>query len=244
MDRPRADALAALVSGSSDIILTVDAAGIIVYCSRAVERSLGFSAEELTGTSLLDLLSPDGTALGSVIRLLIGGADLGPQLMRGQGVNGGWRRFDVVGSRLPDGSTLGSVTFSARDVTDRHGAGWAPGAPDLHIETIVDTAREGVWQLDARGCVTYLSKRMAEILGAPAEEVVGRRIYDFIDATERPAMQDHLDVRRQGEGETYEQTPPVPRWQGDCRPHRRQPPLRAARPLHRVRCPGDRRHET
>ena len=40
---------------------------------------------------------------------------------------------------------------------------------------IVDTAYEGIWVLDERGIITYANPRIAEIAGAPLEELVGRR---------------------------------------------------------------------
>ena len=45
---------------------------------------------------------------------------------------------------------------------------------------IVETAAEGVWQIDEDEVTTFVNPRLAEILGLPMEEIVGRSAYDFI----------------------------------------------------------------
>lgn len=52
----------ALVEGSADIVLTVNAAGKILYASRAVEEMLGFDSQELIGKSWLDFIADSDRA--------------------------------------------------------------------------------------------------------------------------------------------------------------------------------------
>jgi len=49
----------ALLENSADILLLLDSAGQIVYCSAASKALLGYTPEELTGICALELIHPD-----------------------------------------------------------------------------------------------------------------------------------------------------------------------------------------
>ena len=51
---------------------------------------------------------------------------------------------------------------------------------------ILDTAHEGVWLIDAQARTTYINRRMAEILGCPPEEILGRTVLDFVYEDDLP----------------------------------------------------------
>ncbi len=70
---------------------------------------------------------------------------------------------------------------------------------------IVDTAREGIWELGPDTLTTFVNARMAEMLGYSEKEMIGRAASDFMFDED---MIDHLkimDSRRQGLPENFEQ---------------------------------------
>ncbi len=70
---------------------------------------------------------------------------------------------------------------------------------------IVDTANEGIWELDAEFHIIFFNPRMSEILGYSSEEMMGRRITDFVPPKEVSAYEHHLKDRRYGHDGHYEQ---------------------------------------
>jgi len=46
---------------------------------------------------------------------------------------------------------------------------------------IVDTANEGIWMVDDNSKITFVNRRMAEMLGYSLEDMIGRSTNDFID---------------------------------------------------------------
>jgi PAS domain S-box-containing protein len=46
---------------------------------------------------------------------------------------------------------------------------------------IVDTANEGIWMVDENSRITFVNRRMAEMLGYSAEEMIGRSTSDFME---------------------------------------------------------------
>ncbi len=53
---------------------------------------------------------------------------------------------------------------------------------------IVDTALEGIWQLDSDGVTTSVNRRMADMLGLSPEQVSGQPIEGFLDAHSRAEL--------------------------------------------------------
>jgi PAS domain S-box-containing protein len=58
---------------------------------------------------------------------------------------------------------------------------------EQRFKQLVDVAQEGIWVADDRGVITYVNQRMAELLGQQNGALLGRQVYDFIDAGSRPA---------------------------------------------------------
>jgi PAS domain S-box-containing protein len=59
---------------------------------------------------------------------------------------------------------------------------------------IVETAREGVWTIDAQGGTTFVNQTMADMLGYTVEEMLRRPLRDFVRDEDWAAAESH-DVR-------------------------------------------------
>jgi PAS domain S-box-containing protein len=75
--------------------------------------------------------------------------------------------------------------------------------PDL-CRTLIETAQEGVWLLDAAGNTAYVNQRMAEMLGYTRAEMLGRPFYDFMDDRARAEARVLFERRRQGVREQHD----------------------------------------
>ena len=60
---------------------------------------------------------------------------------------------------------------------------------DARYRQIVDTAYEGVWLIDADARTLLVNERTAKLLGLDADELVGRKIVDFMDEPSRQAAE-------------------------------------------------------
>lgn len=116
---PKENAFRVLLENLSEVVVTVDAQTRLLYCSPAVEVTLGHSPEALIGTDLLTLLHPDDrTAMQRVFRLTDTEVALGPYRMRGRHADGSWHWLDLVTSKLDPAFGLGAFAVIAQDVTD------------------------------------------------------------------------------------------------------------------------------
>ncbi|MHB9022557.1 MAG: PAS domain S-box protein [Armatimonadota bacterium] len=75
---------------------------------------------------------------------------------------------------------------------------------ETQYRTIVETAQEGIWVLDRHLMTTYANKRMAEMLGYPLTEMLGRSLYDFVAPDMRAEMERQMEQRKLGGKEIYE----------------------------------------
>ena len=71
---------------------------------------------------------------------------------------------------------------------------------EQRFKQLVDGAQEGIWVADDRGVITYVNQRMAELLGHGTGSLLGRQVYDFVDASARPAAVRALARPAGGEG--------------------------------------------
>ena len=69
---------------------------------------------------------------------------------------------------------------------------------------IVETAQEGIWTLDTSVKTSYVNSRMAQILGYTAKEMLGRHLFDFMDAPARIEAEKCLERLKQGILETLD----------------------------------------
>ncbi|WEF34037.1 putative bifunctional diguanylate cyclase/phosphodiesterase [Pseudoduganella chitinolytica] len=69
---------------------------------------------------------------------------------------------------------------------------------------IVQTAREGIWELDATARTTFVNPRLADMLGYRIEDMLDRPLVDFMDAEGRSILERNIARRQQGLAERRE----------------------------------------
>ncbi|MGQ0751535.1 MAG: PAS domain S-box protein [Betaproteobacteria bacterium] len=111
----------ALIENCNDVIVVVDAAAVIKYESRGIERVLGYSPAERIGRSGLELVHPDDAARVRTAyqRILRGESQHVAVEFRMRHRDGSWRMVEGIGSGAfdIDGEKVGVVNL--HDVTER-----------------------------------------------------------------------------------------------------------------------------
>ena len=77
-------------------------------------------------------------------------------------------------------------------------------ASEEKYRNIVETANEGIALINSEGKITYLNKKMADMLGYGVEEVVNKTIWDFVEQEERSAITAKFEKRHLGNTESSE----------------------------------------
>jgi len=69
---------------------------------------------------------------------------------------------------------------------------------------IVENAHEGIWQIDNFGTSVYVNSKMSEILGYSIEEILGKKLFDFMDEEGIKAAISNLERTKKGTSEVLE----------------------------------------
>ena len=92
-----------------------------------------------------------------------------------------------------------------RELAERKEAEERLRQSEQRYRRIVDTASEGIWELDEHYATTYVNRRMAEMLGYEPQEMVGRDFREFLFEDDLASLPARIAARRQGLTEHYEQ---------------------------------------
>ena len=109
----------ALVHHSSDLITLIDADLAVRYQTPSITRLLGYSADELVGTPLVDLTHPEDrlALLGAHDETLGGAGNDTVSHLRLRHRDGSWRHVQSIHTNLLDDPDVRAVVVTTRDVT-------------------------------------------------------------------------------------------------------------------------------
>jgi len=179
--------MAALVATSTDGIMAVGIDGVVLQWNLGAERMYGYSAAEIVGqhirTIVPEVKSEELAGLMDQIRRAEPIQQIESVRKRKDG-----SLVEVSISYSPLTDAKGKVIASAaihRDISTARRAAEALRASEERYRRIVDTAYEGIWLIDVRNTTTFVNPRMAEMLGRTVDEMVGRPLFDFLDAEAR-----------------------------------------------------------
>jgi nitrogen fixation negative regulator NifL len=110
-----------LIDNALDVIVVIDAAGIVRYASPSVERILGYRPDEMVDTSTQGRLHPDDRPTIEAL-LRTGAKSPGFTVSvecRIRHQDGSWRSFEAIASNLLEHPAVAGIIVNARDVTER-----------------------------------------------------------------------------------------------------------------------------
>ncbi len=211
--------LASLIDLMPDAAVVIDENGVVVAWNRATEALTGVKAEDMLGKCnyeyaipfygerrpiLIDLVAKsekemerDYTDLQRFGDVLIGEAML---RCRGKDtyLQGRARAF-----RGNHGEYIGAIEI-LHDYTQRKRVEQALRDSEQKLRRILETTGEGFWMIDNHAITTAVNDAMCVTLARPREEIVGRSIFDFVDAQNAAIFHEQMNRRAQGEGGVYE----------------------------------------
>ena len=112
----------ALIANTGDLIVVIDAQGVITFASPSSELIFGYKPEEAVGKNFIEWIHPEDVeealiALGS--RNKIPGTAPKSILVRGRHKDGSWRYVETLGTNLLDDPAVKGIVLNVHDVTEQ-----------------------------------------------------------------------------------------------------------------------------
>jgi PAS domain S-box-containing protein len=198
--------LANIVESSNDAIGTISLEGIITSWNKGAEQVYGYSAEEVIGKTV-SILAPShlDEETKKLSEMIIKGEKVHRYETLRLRKDGKIIDVSINLSPVFDASRkLTAVSFIVRDITERKRAEEKLRESEEKYRNIVETANEGILITDNEAIITYVNKKMVDMLGYTLKEGIGRPIWGFISEEYKPIVKLNLEKRLQGLSESYE----------------------------------------
>ncbi len=173
------------IQNAADLILVINAAGIILYASPSSERIMGYTPQECVGRNFLEWVHADDMhlALASLnSRAKIPGTAQASIEVRGLHKNGNWRVIEVLGTNLLHDPAIQGIVMNMRDVTDRKTIEEQVHKSEERFRALIENSADAITLLDREGVVIYESPAAARIWNSPIDTRMGRKIFDLLDS--------------------------------------------------------------
>ncbi|AKB68187.1 PocR ligand-binding domain-containing protein [Methanosarcina mazei] len=99
-------------------------------------------------------------------------------------------------------SILSQLSYSnnklAQSLAEREALLEALSVSEEKYRNIVETANEGIALINGEGVITYVNRKMVDMLGYSVEEIVDRTIWDFVEEKRKSTVTTSFERRKQG----------------------------------------------
>ncbi|MFI7600349.1 putative bifunctional diguanylate cyclase/phosphodiesterase [Actinoplanes sp. NPDC049681] len=109
-----------LAQEANDVITIIDQKGVLLYASPRLEHALGYTPEQVVGTSVIEYIHPDDQhiAVESLTAALSRFGHRSVWQLRYRHAHGSWRWMEIVNTNLLDEPSVRGIVSTGRDITE------------------------------------------------------------------------------------------------------------------------------
>lgn len=197
-----------LFNSIDEIFFSVDMSSLkVIQISATCEKVYGYKQSEFMANYRLwfDIIHPDD-------KHIVENED--EILRRGEQINNEyrivrkdrdirWVETKIIPTLDKEGNLV-RVDGVTRDITQRKKAEVELNKSEERYRQIVETAQEGIWMIDEYNEITFVNKKMCEIIEYSSEEIMGKQIHLFVGEEGNNNIATQVEKRKQGISETYD----------------------------------------
>ena len=197
--REREAYLAAIISSSTDAIISKDLNGVITSCNEAAERIFGYSAAELIGRPIHLLIPRERYAEEDMILTKLRAGERIEHLETVRVAKDG-RELDIslsISPILNDAGEVIGVAKIARDITEQKRLARELAAQQEYFRVTLGSIGDGVIASDKDGRVTFMNSCAEELTGWLAGEAAGRplaEVFQIFNEKSRQPVENPADL--------------------------------------------------
>ena len=190
-----------LLDATQESLLLLDKKGTILAVNQTAADRQGQEPGALVGTNRFDLL-PGNVQAGRkemFNQVLATGTPADFEDVR-EGLVFRSRYYPVKDKA---GEIVGVAIF-AQDITERKKAEQAVKESEERLKTILETTHEGFWMADNETRTVDVNNSMCQLLGRPREQIIGRKVSEFLDEENQAILSKQMQLRERGIVSGYE----------------------------------------
>jgi PAS domain S-box-containing protein len=178
-----------IIEQAPDLIVTLDAKGIVLSCNPALESEIGYDQNKIIGKHFLGTLLLSGidpVYAQKQFTTIIEGENPEPIEVNWFPKDGTPHISEIrVGLIRKEGKVAG-FTAVARDITERQRLKKALQESEERFRQVAENSLEWIWEVDPDGLYTYASPAVEKLLGYEPNDIVGKKhFYDFFHPEHR-----------------------------------------------------------
>jgi PAS domain S-box-containing protein len=192
-----------LVQHASDVTTVVDVNGVIQYVSPSCERVFGFRPSEFVGRAAAEFIHPDDHAAAVATFTAAPEGSTARGEYRQRTADGCWVEVETTGTILNADPDVRGTVLSVRDVSERHRIEAALRDSEERFRVTFEHAAVGIAHVAPDGRWLRVNRRLCEIVGYSAEELLGGRFQDITHPDDLDADLAYVAEMLAGTRQTY-----------------------------------------
>ena len=156
--------------------------GVHVYVNERYAKDLGYSASELIGKPVLEVVAPQDREMVEQRWLdRLAGKKVPSQYQLRSLKKDGTIRWGEVWATVIEHNGSPAILANVFDISERKAAEEALRESEKKYRTILETIADGYHEVDLAGNLTFVNDSLCEILGYPREELLGANYRKLMD---------------------------------------------------------------
>ena len=190
-----------LLDATRESLLLLDKEGTVLAVNQTAAHRLNREPEDLVGTNRFDLLPEDVRQRRQKMldQVLQTGTPADFEDTR-DGIIFRSRYYPVK----DNADEIVGVAIFSQDITERKKAEQAVKASEERLKTILETTHEGFWMIDDQTRTLDINNAMCRLLRVRRDQVIGKKVVEFLDEENRSIHATQMQLREQGIGSVYE----------------------------------------
>jgi PAS domain S-box-containing protein len=193
-----------LVENINEVIYAIDENGIVNYVSSAIKPMTDYEPSEIEGRHFSNFI------YGADTERIVGRFD---EALSGQQRPTEYRILTKAGTHrwvrtfskpaMEEGRAVG-LRGVLSDITEYKQTEAELRESERRYRDLLETMNEGFRMIDEQGLITYVNKKLGEMLGYKAEEIIGRKATEFLDEQSRKVWAREFEKRQKRHSSPYE----------------------------------------
>ena len=208
-----------IFNSTSNLIIGIDEENRIDFVNNSIENMVGFKEGDLIKKPISFIFPEENKILDMKKKTLQGNTDIKREdtyllSKSGKKIPTKFNISPIQKKELGD-INLGYVII-AQDVTKHKKTEDALSKSERRLKTILKTAEEGFWLIDNEAVTLDLNPHMCKILDRKKGEIIGKKIYEFVDDKNASIFREQMRLRDQRKKGNYEITLLKPHGESVC----------------------------